>query len=156
MSAKSIYLDLKKHKEGLIYDADGVVIAGKYHDEISAYRSKRHWIEVLSTYFLLEENRDYEIWVTSSLEDRYFVVGCCFVSACGRYAFWRLVNQQAPEAEAKLSEYFSNTQSRKRRERAKTNRDSIKLPMIIGEIENNIDQQREIRGLLKRILDLFS
>ncbi|MCB0360906.1 MAG: hypothetical protein KDD44_14760, partial [Bdellovibrionales bacterium] len=27
---------------------------------------------------------------------------CFFISACGRYAFWRLINDQAPEAEDKL------------------------------------------------------
>ena len=35
----------------------------------------------------------------SNIEEGVFTLQCEFVSACGRYAFWRLTNNQAPEAQ---------------------------------------------------------
>jgi hypothetical protein len=95
-------IDLSKFKPGLIFDADGVCLFGKYHDELSAWRGKNKWIEVLHDYFLLEPERDYEMKVISDLETGTFCLSCNFESACGRYTFWRLINHQAPEAERNL------------------------------------------------------
>ena len=96
-------------KPGLVFDADTITLAGKFTDEISAYRAKKRWIETFNNHFLLEGARDYEMSVKPLGE--LFVLSCIFHSACGRYAFWRLVNHQAPDAEAKL--YSSNMVSRR-------------------------------------------
>ena len=61
------------------------------------------WQAILASHFLLEPDRDYELRTHCSLDDEQFVLSCSFLSACGRYAFWRLVNRQAPEAEQKLN-----------------------------------------------------
>lgn len=89
-------------KSGLIFDAEGVTLIARCNDELSAYRAKKNWVLVLKSYFLLELERDYELSVLASPEHGYFTVSCFFISACGRYAFWRLINDQAPEAELKL------------------------------------------------------
>lgn len=88
----------------LIYDADGVTLLGCYGDELSAYRARRAWVKALSNFFLLEKERDYELSI-SIHEDKpeLFIMRAEFISACGRYAFWRLINHQAPEVEEILS-----------------------------------------------------
>ncbi len=97
-------LTVTKGDQGLIFDAEGVTLVGRFSDELSAYRARKQWREVLKTYFLLEEQRDYDMSVMSSPENGYNLLSCFFTSACGRYAFWRLINDQAPEAEEKLGE----------------------------------------------------
>jgi len=95
--------DLSKMKSGLLFDAEGVTLISRCSDELAAYRIRRQWSEVLANYFLLEQERDYEMSILSLPENNYHVLNCFFISACGRYAFWRLINDQAPEAELKLS-----------------------------------------------------
>lgn len=89
-------------KPGLIFDADTVTLIGKFTDEFSAHRGRKQWGEVLAHYFLLERSRDYDVEVGAIEGTDYFFLRCTFSSACGRYAFWRLVNHQALEAEEKL------------------------------------------------------
>ena len=152
MSAGIINKEFQKQREGLIYDADGVVLAGKYGDELSAHRARKQWIEVLNNYFLLEQDRDYEIWVTSSLQDNYFVISCCFVSACGRYAFWRLVNQQAPEAEAKLGATVRKNTGR--RHVPGTNPTAV--PYVLSSVDTHGALTSETCSVLKKLLKFFS
>ncbi len=96
--------DIGKTQNGLVYDADAALLIGTYSNELAAYRARKVWAEVLTSYFLLDNERDYEIWVTPVEDDTdYFLLSCVFNSACGRYAFWRVINEQSPEAEQKLS-----------------------------------------------------
>ena len=71
---------------------------------MSAYRGRKGWSEILGTHFLLENDRDFSLTVllSENSETEEFKLKCEFESACGRYAFWRLINHQAPEAEEKL------------------------------------------------------
>ncbi len=149
-------LQYTKYKEGLIYDAESVILAGKYSDEMSAHRAKKTWIDVLGSYFLLESERDYELWVTTDITKEYFVVHCCFISACGRYAFWRLVNQQAPEAESKLGASLKNADIKRL---LATNRSLGKLkrePFVLSALGEQIEGIEENKNLISRILKLFS
>ena len=91
-----------RNKPGLVFDADTITLIGKFSDELAAYRARRKWREVLTTYFLLEHDRDYEMQIQHQSEASEWTLRCEFQSACGRYAFWRLINRQAPEAELKL------------------------------------------------------
>jgi hypothetical protein len=87
---------------GVAFDPDLVVIQGVYSDELSAYRAKKVWIEALESHFLLENESDYLLAVSRQKEedrDANFHLRCKFTSACARYAFWRITNGQAPEAE---------------------------------------------------------
>ncbi len=86
-------------KLGLWYDPDKLVVEGVYHDEVSAYRARRRWIEALEHNFLLEEDHDFHLKVRKSRGGKLFRVRCDFLTACGRYAFWRLTHHQAPEVQ---------------------------------------------------------
>ncbi len=138
---RNSHIDIGKHKTGLIFDADAVTLLGKYSDELSAHRAKKKWIEVFNTYFLLDSERDYEMQVHSSLSDMSFVIHCSFTSACGRYAFWRLINHQAPEAEAKLGLY--------------TVGEDRKPSWAMNTLEDQLQKNEETKGLLNRIIKLF-
>ncbi|MCB0353576.1 MAG: hypothetical protein KDD64_08635 [Bdellovibrionales bacterium] len=84
----------------ILYDPDNIVLFGRYAHEIAAYRAKRAWHQTFSAFFLLEEGTDYTLEVIKSEEDSVHTeLSACFYSACGRYAFWRLTNEQAPEAQ---------------------------------------------------------
>ena len=98
-----IHLDNVAQSDSLImYDVDGVALHGKFDNELAAYRARTEWEDVLKNYFLLEQERDYQLEIAGSLERHLFVLTCNFCSACGRYAFWRLIHHQAPEAEQDL------------------------------------------------------
>lgn len=83
----------------VLFDSEKVTLEGHYEDELSVFRARRVWTEVLETNFLLEKGDDFKLLATSSLQQGEFVLTCSFSTACGRYAFWRLVNSQAPESQ---------------------------------------------------------
>ncbi|MCB0317137.1 MAG: hypothetical protein KDD56_00165 [Bdellovibrionales bacterium] len=85
-------------EEGVCFDPERISLEGIYKDELSAYRAKRVWIEVLESIFLLDNKHDLSFITGEYCGDRYFL-SCQFVTACARYAFWRLTNQQSPEAQ---------------------------------------------------------
>ena len=103
LSLDSFRSEIGRTKHGLAFHADGAALIIAFSDELAAYRARKVWTETFRNYFLLERDRDYEIWVSQTAqEDDCFVLSACFVSACGRYAFWRLINQQCPEVEKRL------------------------------------------------------
>lgn len=83
----------------VFFDPELLLLEGRYSDELSAHRARRRWSSVFSTSFLLESKHDYELSVKESSEDEGFALRCEFLSACGRYAFWRITHGQAPEAQ---------------------------------------------------------
>jgi hypothetical protein len=87
---------------GLWYDPDRLIIEGVYCDEVTAYRARKRWIEALKMHFLLEEGLDFALRVKLLRGERHFKVQCSFISACGRYAFWRLTHHQALEVQCVL------------------------------------------------------
>jgi hypothetical protein len=87
---------------GLWYDADRLVLEGAYLDEITAYRARKRWIQTLEANFLLEDHHDFRIRVRVDPDADHYQVRCDFLSACGRYAFWRLTHHQAPEVQYML------------------------------------------------------
>ena len=95
-------VDHEPSKPGLVFDADTITLSGKFLDELSAYRARKRWKELFASYFLLENDRDFEMSVKPSQSGAHHLLVCSFCSACGRYAFWRMINKQAPDAEARL------------------------------------------------------
>lgn len=85
--------------QGVTFDPDAVSLEGIYRDELSAFRARRAWIDALESNFLLDLEHDFILTTRSNLAESVFSLQCEFVSACGRYAFWRLTNNQAPEAQ---------------------------------------------------------
>lgn len=84
---------------GLWYDAERLMLEGVYLDEVTAYRARKGWIEAFEANFLLEERIDFRVRVVSNPQPGRFSVVCEFLTACGRYAFWRLTHHQAPEVQ---------------------------------------------------------
>jgi len=145
-------IDFARAKLGLIYDAEAVTLFGKYQDELSAHRARKEWQVVLGSHFLLERERDYDLVVFTSLEDGQFVLSCNFVSACGRYAFWRLVNRQAPEAEQKLNTNNERVQKSNRNPWSNNNNETS---IVVNALEEQIDRNEETKSLVNRLLQLF-
>jgi hypothetical protein len=81
------------------FDPDAMTLAGSYADQLSAYRARRAWVDTLENCFLLDLEHDFFLKITSDLDEGRFNLTCSFESACARYAFWRLTNNQAPEAQ---------------------------------------------------------
>ena len=81
------------------FDSEAVSLYGIYKDELSMFRAKKSWTEILESNFLLETNYDYNLNKICSPDKSNYVLQCSFLTACGRYAFWRLTNDQAPEAQ---------------------------------------------------------
>jgi hypothetical protein len=93
-------IDLTKEiQSGVKFDPEAVSLFGIYKDELSLFRAKKSWTEILESNFLLESNYDYSLQKTAKPAESSFVLKCSFLTACGRYAFWRLTNDQAPEAQ---------------------------------------------------------
>ena len=146
-------VDLSRYTRGLIYDADSVTLIGKYSDELSTHRAKKNWVELFSSYFLLEPERDYTIRVDTSISKNHYVLSCIFTSACGRYAFWRLVNQQAPDAEKQLGRTIVMNGKMQRADHIRTEDECT--VWICGALDEQIRQTRETQNLLDRIIKLF-
>lgn len=83
----------------VLFHPDTVTLQGFYQDQLAAYRAKRVWLDVLESGFLLEHQHDFCFSVISCLQEQRFLLTCEFLTACGRYAFWRLTNNQSPEAQ---------------------------------------------------------
>ena len=84
---------------GVCFDPDSTTLTGTYSDEISAFRAKRLWVDTLEVNFLLDLDQDFSIKLARDMDSHKFTLSCRFHSACARYAFWRLTNNQAPEAQ---------------------------------------------------------
>lgn len=76
-----------------------LILEGYYPDEITAYRARRRWREVLEISFLLENSIDFFLVVNLDEGTGCYRLRSFFHTACGRYAFWRLTHHQAPEAQ---------------------------------------------------------
>lgn len=89
-------------RECVSFDPEALALEGNYNDELSAHRAKRSWTSVLETTFLLDKGHDFKLRVASPEQNQSFLLRCEFTTACGRYAFWRLTNNQAPEAQYQI------------------------------------------------------
>ena len=91
-----------EHFQGVAFDPEQIHLVGIYADELSVFRARKNWSDTLESAFLLEKERDFNFSVERNYESQSFVLTCEFLTACGRYAFWRLTNQQAPEAQYEI------------------------------------------------------
>ena len=87
-------------RECVSFDPEALALEGNYNDELSAHRAKRSWTNVLETTFLLDKGHDFKLRVVNP--EANYLLRCEFTTACGRYAFWRLTNNQAPEAQYQI------------------------------------------------------
>ena len=99
--------------ESVLFDPHEVSLRGVYNDELSLYRAKKNWATILETNFLLEHEYDYSISRKVESDEGIYTLRCHFLTACGRYAFWRLTNDQAPEAQYLIeTAHIPNAESR--------------------------------------------
>lgn len=83
----------------VFFDPDIIMLEGRYSDELSAHRARRSWVKIFEASFLLEPEHDFLLTVSLMTDEEGFALRCSFVSACGRYAFWRLTHGQAQDAQ---------------------------------------------------------
>lgn len=79
------------------FDTERLLIRATYSDQLSAYRARRLWTEAFESQFLLDTGHDFRLEICSNLTEHSFALTCEFLTACGRYAFWRLTHNQAPD-----------------------------------------------------------
>jgi hypothetical protein len=96
---QDIEFTTEKLPMGVSFNSDLVSLNGLYTDEVSLFRAKKVWRTVFEGAFLLDSGSDFVLEHKSSIDKGYFALTCSFKSACGRYAFWRLINNQSPEAQ---------------------------------------------------------
>jgi hypothetical protein len=107
MQKDSMLLEVKEvvhevwETQGVCFDPTNATLTGYYADELSAHRARRLWCNTLELHFLLDDRVDFLTKVTrpSSETSSQYQLTCTFKTACARYAFWRLTNHQAPEAQ---------------------------------------------------------
>lgn len=100
-------------RPGVCFDPLEITLEGSYVDELSAYRARKVWNSVLEDNFLLECEHDYIMKVSPGNDAGLFHLKCDFRTACGRYAFWRLTHNQAPEAQYLIeTAHIPNAESR--------------------------------------------
>ena len=101
---------------GVWFDPYSVTLEGLYDDELSAYRARRAWRDTLERSFLLEEGHDFALFVQKDKKSELPHLVCEFHSACARYAFWRLTNGQASEAQYSIeTAHISDSTNNQRR-----------------------------------------
>jgi len=142
--------------DGVCFDPDNVSLRGCYSDELSAHRAKRLWVETLENCFLLEEGHDFSVRVRASLEKAQFVLVCEFGTACARYAFWRLTNNQAPEAQYVIeTAHIPVCDSRQEDILRAPDMKSIHEEPFILRGSGDADGKSGLSGLLRTIIDRF-
>lgn len=99
---ETIDFTTEKLPMGVSFNSELVSLNGLYADEVSLFRAKKAWKTIFEGAFLLDFGSDFVIDHISNVERGYFALSCNFTSACGRYAFWRLINHQSPEAQYML------------------------------------------------------
>ena len=158
--SESLVIELTKEinrEQCVLFDPEAVRLEGVYRDQISAYRAKRIWIQALERCFLLEQDHDFSVCVASEVAESRFTLTCHFMTACARYAFWRLTNHQAPEAQ-----YIIETAHIPRSEshhdaflEAPDLRSIYDEPMILGGNSLTAPQRGALGALIDRIAKKF-
>lgn len=93
---------LTQPQAGVCFDPDAICLMGIYRDEIAVFRARRRWSQILEASFALKSEEDYCFETRALIDSNEFRLVCRFNSPCGRYAFWRLTNAQAPEAQYEI------------------------------------------------------
>ena len=144
--------------QGVCFDPDSVTLQGVYSDELSLFRARKIWTATLEATFLLEGARDFRFDIFRSYEAGRFVLRCAFLSACGRYAFWRLTNNQAPEAQyeietAHIPDSLSHHQDFVS---APDLKPVSNTPLVMGEVPRATDDAKSFAQWLHSVINRLS
>lgn len=143
--------------EGVTFDPEEISLHGCYRDEISAHRAKKLWVETFESNFILENEFDFSISVMELAPGHGFLLSCEFLTACARYAFWRLTNNQAPEAQY-IIETAHIPMCESRHEdilRAPDMRSIYDEPMIFSGKSGTLQFRRKRQSMLERVNHFF-
>lgn len=113
------------------YAQETFEIVGEYKDEVSLYRAKKFWKMAFADIFLLENNHDFKFKIKKDRTSSKFTLTCEFITACGRYAFWRINNNQNPEVKCVI--------------------ETSHLPNIFQDYEEMINKPNPLLGLNEEI-----
>lgn len=140
-------------RPGVFFDPEEATLEGTYLDELSAFRAKRVWTETLETNFLLQPTLDFSFKVESDVESRKFVLRCDFSTACGRYAFWRLTRNQAPEAQYLIeTAHIPQCESRHEDMLVAPDLKPVRYsPLVLGERDGVSSIRKAVIRLLRRM-----
>jgi len=142
--------------EAVHFDCEGVTLLGTYQDELSLHRAKKNWTNILESNFLLEPEYDYSLSHSSLLKEGNFALQCHFLTACGRYAFWRLTNDQAPEAQYMIeTAHIPNAELRELEFSMAPDMSPINS---VAPLERNVPKSRgfsHVRDIVGKLLDLL-
>ena len=145
------------HDTGVCFDSENTVLKGYYCDEISAYRARKLWVEALEYNFLLEHGQDFQISIEGVPELQLFMLNCNFLTACARYAFWRITNNQAPEVQYVIeTAHIPLCESRHEDIlRAPDLRPITEEPAVINNITGTELNNMETRSIFRKMLAYF-
>lgn len=87
-------------KYGVFFDSDTFVLQGYYEFELAQRRALKNWTQAIEDCLLLTNQSDFKVSYCNDLNS--FRISCEFVSATGKYAFWKLINGQAPDAQYQI------------------------------------------------------
>ena len=141
--------------EGVCFDPEEIALEGSYSDELSLYRAKKNWSQTLESAFLLESGRDFVFETTRGIEKPRYILKCVFTTACGRYAFWRLTNNQAPEAQYEIeTAHIPNSASRHEDFiSAPDLRPISSEPSVLSGLERTLDNNKSFADWLQAVID---
>ena len=91
-------------KPHLKHSEDLSALSSTFDSEFTAYSARRHWINLFYKYFALEKDKDYILCVDKedTSHGEKYELNCEFISPNGKYAFWKLLNKKAIQAEIEL------------------------------------------------------
>jgi hypothetical protein len=130
-------IDFETFVPEVSFDLDRIVLEGCYADELSAYRAKKTWSKTLETSFLLDLGFDFKV-VVEHTEQPFYSVRCDFSTACGRYAFWRLTHNQAPEIQFIIRTAHIPTADRERASVKQEAKDVVNAISLLERFKNYI------------------
>jgi len=91
-------------KPHLKHTDDLSALSSTFDAEFTAFSVRRMWINLFKKYFSLEKDKDYYVYVDKNTtgNNETYELNCEFTSSNGKYAFWKLLNKKAFQAEIEL------------------------------------------------------
>lgn len=146
-------VSISNETKGVFFDTDRLIITGFYSDEIGAYRAKKTWSLALEQSFLLDSGHDFKVKVVRNMDAALYELRCEFTTACGRYAFWRLTHNQAPETQFLMEHAHRPSLNPDSYPMVEDDEEGIPFVQGYGESGHRPEWRNYIKSLLTRIFN---
>ncbi len=148
---------LTQPQSGVCFDPDAICLMGIYSDELAVFRARRRWSQILELSFSLNDREDYSFEPRALIDSNEFRLVCRFNSPMGRYAFWRLTNAQAPEAQYEIeTAHIPDTPSKNIEMVLAPDLQSVlESPLILQGIPKT-KEDKKLNGLVSKLRDSIS